>query len=231
MNRQEFEDTARRYREELFRMYASQNITPEPKPAALPAAAPSRPAEPAAVPVAAPEQPMIPAETPPEIPPETPQRNAPPPEFLPQDQPVPQPPAPNTDLPPELPKRTYTGTIRVHVSTARGAMPVAGATVIITRTTSADPELISLQTTDESGNISAVTVAAPPPSADQRHPQSFLYDITAQAAGYYREHSTDVPVFPNITSMQNFDLIPLPAGADEPVPDGDITFYNNMQQY
>ena len=40
MNRQEFEDTARRYREELFRMYASQNITPQPKPEAVPAAAP-----------------------------------------------------------------------------------------------------------------------------------------------------------------------------------------------
>ena len=68
-------------------------------------------------------------------------------------------------------------------------------------------------------------------TADQRHPESYFYDITAQAAGYYREHSADVPVFPNITSMQNFDLIPLPAGADEPLPDGDITFYNDMQQY
>ena len=32
MNRQEFEDTARRYREELFRMYANQNVTPQPRP-------------------------------------------------------------------------------------------------------------------------------------------------------------------------------------------------------
>ena len=40
-----------------------------------------------------------------------------------------------------------------------------------------------------------------------------------------------MPVFPNITSVQNFDLIPLPAGSDEPLPDGDITYYNNMQQY
>ena len=55
--------------------------------------------------------------------------------------------------------------------------------------------------------------------------------VLSPAAGFYREHSTDVPVFPNVTSVQNFDLIPLPAGADEPLPDGDITFYNNMQQY
>ncbi|MBR4201487.1 MAG: carboxypeptidase regulatory-like domain-containing protein [Oscillospiraceae bacterium] len=205
MNRQEFEDTAKRYREELFRMYASQNITPQPKP------------QPAAVPA----QNLQPVPEPPE------------PEIRPA--PVPQPAAESDNLPeigePAMPKREYTGIIRVHVSTGRGARPVAGATVIITHITTGEPELISLQTTDESGNISAVTVPAPPPSEDQRHPQSFLYDITAQAAGYYREHSTDVPVFPNVTSIQDFDMIPLPAGSEEPVSAGDITFFNEMQQY
>ena len=130
-----------------------------------------------------------------------------------------------------MPKRAYTGIIRVHVATAQGAKPVAGAAVIITQITGGEPELISLQTTDRSGNTEDVTVPAPPPSEDQRHPASLLYDISAQAAGYYREHSTGVPVFPNVTSVQNFDLIPLPAGADEPLPDGDITFYNDMPQY
>ena len=218
MNRQEFEDTARRYREELFRMYASQNITPQPKPQAAPALAPD------AVPVQN-MQPPLPQEQPPaDLPP------------APEPEPAEPEPQPAADLPPEedapaMPKRRYTGIIRVHVATGRGARPVEGATVIITHVTTGEPELISLQTTDVSGNISAVTVPAPPPSDDQRHPQSFLYDITAQAAGYYREHSTDVPVFPNVTSIQDFDLIPLPAGSDEPVPGGDITFYNDMPQY
>ena len=211
MNRQEFEDTARRYREELFRMYANQSINPPPKP--------EQPAAPQAVPVIAapaqreepPAEPDLPASAP-----DTP------------EEPVS---APEESDTPAMPKRAYTGIIRVHVATAQGARPIAGAAVIITHLTAGEPELISLQTTDQSGNIEAVTVPAPPPSADQRHPESYFYDITAQAAGYYREHSADVPVFPNITSMQNFDLIPLPAGADEPLPDGDITFYNDMQQY
>ncbi len=129
------------------------------------------------------------------------------------------------------PKSEYTGVIRVHVVTAQGARPVAGASVIISQLWRGEPELVSLQTTDQNGNIEAVTVPAPPPSADQRRPESYLYDITAQAAGYYREHSTDVPVFPDTTSIQNFDMIPLPAGVDEPTPDGDLTFYNDMQQY
>lgn len=224
MNRQEFEDTARRYREELFRMYASQNITPAPKPeqtvpviSNVPQPAPAPP-QPAPLPdTPAPESPAQPA---PETPPAQESPAAPEPELP-------------ADLPPqsEPQKRAYTGIIRVHVATARGAMPVTGATVIITKITDGEPELVSLQTTNASGNITPVTVEAPPPSADQRHPQSFLYDITAQANGYYREHSTDVPVFPNITSMQNFDLIPLPAGTEDPVTDGDITYYNDMQQY
>ena len=192
-------------------MYANQSINPPPKP--------EQPAAPQAVPVIA----------------ATAQREAPPAEpDLPASAPdTPKEPvsAPEESETPAMPKRAYTGIIRVHVATAQGARPVAGAAVIITHLTAGEPELISLQTTDQSGNIEAVTVPAPPPSADQRHPESYFYDITAQAAGYYREHSADVPVFPNITSMQNFDLIPLPAGADEPLPDGDITFYNDMQQY
>ena len=94
-----------------------------------------------------------------------------------------------------------------------------------------DVQLISLQTTDLSGNIAPVTVPAPPPSADQRDPEAYHYDISVQAAGYYREHSTDVPVFPHITSMQTFEMIPLPAGTDDPFPGGDITYYNGMQKY
>ncbi|MBR5371069.1 MAG: hypothetical protein IK130_02535, partial [Oscillospiraceae bacterium] len=147
---------------------------------------------------------------------------------------------PPENEPPELPgdeqestgqKRPYTGLITVHVSTARGARPIAGATVTVTRNVDGQDLLISLQTTDESGNIAPVTVPAPPPSEDQRRPQAFYYEISAQAAGFYREHSQDVPVFPFITSMQNFDLIPLPAGTDDPFPGGDLTFFNNMQQF
>ena len=112
-----------------------------------------------------------------------------------------------------------------------GGLPVIGASVMITHTTDGEPELVSLQRTNDSGTIEPVTVPAPPPSDDQRNPAYFTYNLSVQAQGYYREHSEDVPVFPNITSVQNFDLIPLPAGTDEPIPGGDITYYNQMRQY
>ena len=268
MNRQEFEDTARRYREELFRMYAAQNPSapppPRPAPPPPPPPPPPKPSRPAPPPPPKPSRPVPPPppKPPRPVPPPPPKPPIPLPPFrpaeagLPQDAVPVQGSLPEADLPPAeittpvqeipdespqpdpvpddepaLPKRAYTGMIRVHTATAQGALPVAGAAVIITRIVGGEQTLISLQTTDESGNIKPVTVPAPQPSADQRHPASFLYDITAQAAGYYREHSTDVPVFPNVTSVQNFDLIPLPAGTDEPDLGGDLTFYNNMQQY
>ena len=241
MNRQEFEDTAKRYREELFRMYASQNLTPKPPHPQGNRPLPPRPQG---------DRPLPP-------PPPRPQGNRPlpPPPPRPQgNRPLPPPPPPvlpvlaageiqpePADTPPEsadltaeiqepaLPKRAYTGCIRVHTVTAEGARPVAGAAVTVVRFTDGEPELIALQTTGDSGETETLTVPAPPPSSDQRHPASFLYDISVQAEGYYREHSTDVPVFPGVTSVQTFVLIPLPAGGGT-LPGGDLTYYNDMPQ-
>ena len=234
MNRQEFEDTARRYREELFRMYASQNITPPPKPESPPVQTSpavqqvtNLPDSPEVQPVSA------------DLPPDSQDHSGVNADGLPvfpepdpaRDLPQMPAPKPNQDAP-GLPKRDYTGIIRVHVTTAMGTRPVVGAAVLIQRMFSdREPELIAVQNTDESGEIRPVTVPAPPPSENQRKPAYFLYDVDVQAGGYYRERSTDVPVFPGITSVQNFDMIPLPAGTDEPVPGGGITYYNQMQQY
>lgn len=225
MNRQEFEDTARRYREELFRMYASQNVTPQPLPQARrPAAEPQPPAKTIAQPVQA----VQPMPAPPQKADRPAEPDAPAEPVMPALPAEPEPDAPDE---PALPKRAYTGCIRVHAVTAEGALPVAGAFVTVTRFTDGEPELVALQMTDASGETETMTVPSPPPSADQRHPASFLYDISVQAAGFYREHSTDVPVFPDVTSVQTFNLIPLPAGESDPVSGGDLTYYNNMQQY
>ena len=265
MNRQEFEDTAKRYREELFRMYASRNPSPPGKPAPPPGRRPPMPPLPPAGKPAPPPPP--PGRPPVPPPPPRPQGNRPLPPLsgrpappLPPFPGIPAPPQPRavpalaeadessgaavpselTELPeqpdtpdetdePALPKRAYTGCIRVHAVTAEGARPVAGAAVTVVRFVSGEPELVALQTTGDSGETDTMTVPAPPPSADQRHPASFLYDISVSADGYYREHSTDVPVFPGVTSVQTFVLIPLPAGGGT-LSGGDLTYYNDMPQ-
>lgn len=147
------------------------------------------------------------------------------------------PPQPRTELEPAVVRdaeilsdtEPYMGTIRVRVTTAKGARPVSGATVVITKEDAAGvEELLSLQVTGQSGEITKVAVPSPPPSPDQRKPEAFHYDITVFAVGYYRETSKNVPVFPDIVSIQSFDLIPLPAGAEDTQVAGALTFYNTM---
>ena len=246
MNRQEFEDTARRYREELFRMYAGRNPAPQKNPEPKPV--PPRPQKPGPPPPPGVPKPILPPPPPPPRnpkpilpPPPPPPRNPkpplPPPFAVPAqasaERPADEEPARITEQEspeePALPKRAYTGEIRVHTVTAEGARPVAGAAVTVVRFIDGEPELTALRTTDDSGETDTITVPAPPPSADQRHPASFLYDISVQAEGYYREHSTDVPVFPGVTSVQTFVMIPLPAGEDAASGDS-FTYYNNMPQ-
>lgn len=201
MNQQEFEDTARRYREEMFRLYANQSMTPPPKP--MP-------------PMNQPQPPMPPT-------------NQPQPPMPPMNQPQPPMDLP-TEQPPAPPEAHY-GSVRVAVSTARGARPVPGAIVTITREMNGREHLFALQITDESGETGEILLPAPAPSENQQHPDYYGYDIHVYAPGYYRESGMQVPVFPNILSLQRFDLIPLPAGVTDSHVSGDLMFYNHMKDF
>ena len=122
MNRQEFEDAARRYREEMFRMYAARQLDPPPKPQPPhPAAQHPAPPPPRSIPAAAVQE-QLPQDAPPV--PDPPDPAA---ESAPQPMPAPSPDDGS------LGKRPYTGIITVHVTTGLGAMPVPGASVMITR--------------------------------------------------------------------------------------------------
>ncbi len=208
MNQQEFEDTARRYREEMFRLYATQPMTPQPKPMPMPMQPP--PVPPSAV------QPPA-ADTPPTAPPPPP-----PPMDLPQETPLP--------VPVPTPTEEYSGSVKVRVATARGARPIAGAIVTVVREMGGKEHIYALQKTNDSGETGIIRLPAPPPSANQQAPQYYDYNIHVHAPGYYRESAMAMPVFPDILSLQNFDLIPLPAGV-QPRSGGDLLFYNYMKDY
>ena len=51
-----------------------------------------------------------------------------------------------------------------------------------------------------------------------------LFDVSVSAEGFFRARSVDVPVFSGITSVQNFNLIPLPLMMDS--SDETVTYYN-----
>lgn len=257
MNRQEFEEAARKYREEMFRLYAARQFNPPPAPQQpappvppkppLPPSPPRNPHVPHHPPVRPPMMPQRPPLTPPppfaalpalsdgqEQPAETesPQEsttpeNAPPEDiaYLPENPPQ-EPDGSGTDDAGAV-KPDASGGILVHVRTARGAEPVPGAAVVITQEQNGEQILISVQTTNECGDVPEVSVPAPPSTADQQYPAYYVYDISVSAEGFYREHSKDVPVFEGVVSVQSFDLIPLPAGHDDPYT-GSRTHYNNL---
>lgn len=120
------------------------------------------------------------------------------------------------------------GWISINVRTGENSSPVEGASVIVT--SMADGNLIFKATgiTDESGQIKKIALPAPSVnlSLDSENlikPYS-VYDISVYADGFFRERSIDVPVFSGITSIQQFNMVPLPLYMSE--NDETITYYN-----
>ena len=110
-----------------------------------------------------------------------------------------------------------TGQILVQAYTSRAKIPVEGATVIITETTEEGMlNLITVQSTDESGFILPVEVETPLPRSST-HPQDLTvpyssYDVWVEQPGYAMLVVEGVQVFPNTTTRQPMELSPLSEG-------------------
>ena len=108
---------------------------------------------------------------------------------------------------------TGEGKIRVAAQTGDGAFPVAGAHVTIAVRRNGRERVAYLLITDESGETPTVSMPAPPASLSQQpgNEQPFTTaDIRIFANGYFRAEMRNVPVFAGVTSLQTFQLIPLP---------------------
>ncbi len=187
---------------------------PEPEPAPLP----MEPEEPMPVPVE--PEPMQPPETPmpameeaAEAPEEPPEQAAPMEQIrtLPRDLPPGMP-----DVPPAVPS-TANGWLKVIVRTGNNAMPLAGVTIMISSHDTGTMRLEQVAITNESGETERIPLPAPELAESFTLggvPTYSIYTVSAYAPGYFRQESTDVPVFPGITSLQQFNLIPMPLYAD-----------------
>ncbi len=187
---------------------------PEPEPAPLP----MEPEEPMPVPVE--PEPMQPSETPmpameeaAEAPEEPPEQAAPMEQIrtLPRDLPPGMP-----DVPPAVPS-TANGWLKVIVRTGNNAMPLAGVTIMISSHDTGTMRLEQVAITNESGETERIPLPAPELAESFTLggvPTYSIYTVSAYAPGYFRQESTDVPVFPGITSLQQFNLIPMPLYAD-----------------
>ena len=136
------------------------------------------------------------------------------------------------DVPPQYTAEELLGSSRgyilVNTRTGDDFSAVAGASVVITAVADGKRLVLASGITDESGVSPRFELPVPDiehsqaPDPDER-PYS-LFDVSVSAEGFFRARSVDVPVFPGITSVQNFSLIPVPLMMNS--SDETVTYYN-----
>ena len=126
-----------------------------------------------------------------------------------------------------------TGYLIVHVTTARGAIPLEGAQVDIRSYppdgTEGQGDVIASLVTQRDGNTLPYPLPAPP-RADSMRPGNgrpySVFLIEVHEDGYYSQTYSNVPIFDGIVAIQPADLIPLPENerTDSRTPDGERFF-------
>ena len=103
-----------------------------------------------------------------------------------------------------------TGYIRVRVFQSRAELPLKDVAVAITAT---DGTAIALLLTDRSGIAGPVEIPVPDIEAGQSPDTGEIpfttVNIYARLKGYEQIENEDVQVFPDTTTVQNLELIPL----------------------
>lgn len=132
-------------------------------------------------------------------------------------------------------ENTGQGILVVHVTTARGAIPLEGALVNVRQDAPNENgvrgDVIAALTTGNDGNTEPLTLPAPQrsesltPNNGAEKPYS-TYHVEVQLEGYYTQNYANVPIFDGIAAIQPADLIPLPENGrtDSRTPDGDRFF-------
>ncbi len=113
---------------------------------------------------------------------------------------------------PEIPGYSGVGFLVVKTSTAKGAIPVAGALVTIYDAGRADNGAYAVMITDADGIARKIPLPAPPKSRSETsgQPSPFaIYNIEVAKDGYYSEEFAAIPIFDTITSIQTVYLVPL----------------------
>lgn len=107
------------------------------------------------------------------------------------------------------------GYLKVKVSTARGAIPLEGATVRVRAEGFGDTGAVYSLETDSSGLTDILPLPAPPRSLSQEPNGSIpysLWEVSVFCDGFISAIFSGVPVYTGITSVQNANLVPLPEG-------------------
>ena len=234
-------ELARKYQEEMLRMYGKRQVSAIPESPSAPAVSHVPPIEavsepevtplPVSEPAAASPEPLMPdgLSTEPEKRPDLPD----PSENL-ADYGDPELPQYISPLPPQLPEdwtaqseyensHTAKGFLRIITSAADSAYPVPDAKVSVFTRIGKVLHLSYLLITDENGETPTVSLPAPPADLSQvpENLRPFAScEIRIAAKGFFRTQANDVHIFAGITTRQVFQLVPLPLNGE--ASDGDI---------
>ena len=109
-------------------------------------------------------------------------------------------------------KNTGRGTMSFRVYTAREALPVVGAKIIITKEIGGETHTFSTLTTDMSGQTAPITLPAPEKnlsldSGNKIQPFA-LYDAVVSKTGYATIRYSGIPVFDGVNSVQRAAMVP-----------------------
>lgn len=133
----------------------------------------------------------------------------------------------------EMPPSDGVARLRVWVTTARQAIPIEGARVVVTQEDGDEQALRWVLTTDQDGNAEIVKLPAVQAKYSQQpgvsHPYT-CYTIEVSKPGYFTVRNNHVPMYGGVTTIQPVDLIPLPenmGGSGTEVPEEII--YNDSE--
>lgn len=122
--------------------------------------------------------------------------------------------APSVTLSPADGVADGVGYLQVWTTTAREAVPVAGAHITVTREVDGQEAIDFIGETDRSGRTAWVPLAAAgaalSQSPDATVPTYTPYNVAVYAAGYYRVENRGLPMYSGVKAVWPVRLIPLP---------------------
>ena len=227
-------ELAKKYQEEMLRLYRNRQPGTELIREDSPAPEPELPEPEASEPE--PSEPELPeSESPepePSLPPDFPEAHEP---IDPEIYGEPELPQYIQPITPTLPAEwqaqedyeahhTAQGYLRVIAAAAESAYPIPDARVSVFTNIGGKAHLNYLMVTKENGETPTVTLPAPPADLSQVPESEAPYascDIRIAAKGFFRTQANDVHIFAGVTTRQVFQLVPLPLGGELPGDDID----------
>lgn len=124
------------------------------------------------------------------------------------------------------------GTARFRTYTARGALPVKGAKIVVSREIGGKQHIFYTLTTDESGQTPIISLPAPPKELSEAPESAVLpyatYNAQVTADGFDEVLINSMPIFEGVQSVQRVALVPEMGQPPEIVENTEPSFYGGV---